>query len=51
MWNQTMNWNQTMKLSRINRNTVLHCLKKNKLVETHKKLGVNGTVRGSIFFP
>ena len=39
LWNNI--WNQTMKLSKINRNTVLHCLKDNVFLETHKKLGVN----------
>ena len=42
-----MNWNQTMKLYKINGNTVLHCPKDNKFVETHKKLGVNEMVKGS----
>ena len=30
-----------MKLSKINRNTVLHCLKDNTLVKTHKIIGLN----------
>ena len=50
--NQTMNWNQTMKLCKINiNNTVLHWLKENKFVETHKNLGVNEMVKGFILIP
>ena len=44
-----MNWNQKMKLSEINKNTVFHFLEKNKFVETHKNPGVNEMVKGSIF--
>ena len=46
-----MNWNQTMKLSKINRNKVLHFLKENKLVETHNNIGVNEMVKGSRLIP
>ena len=46
-----MNWNQTMKLSKMNRNTVLHRLKENKFVETHKKIDVNETVKGFRLIP
>ena len=46
-----MNWNQTMKLSNINRNTVLYCLNKNKFVETHKKLSVNEMFKGYTLIP
>ena len=34
-----------MKLSKIDKNTVLNCLKENKFVETHKNLGVNEMVK------
>ena len=40
-----------MKLSEPNINTVLHCPKKNKFVETHKNLGVKGMVKGSRLIP
>ena len=46
-----MNKNQTMKLSKINRNTVFHCLKENKFVETHKELDVNKMVKDSRLIP
>ena len=51
IWNQTMNWNLITKLSKININTVFHCLKGNKFVETHKKLGMNEIVKGSRLIP
>ena len=47
--NQKLNWNQTIKLSKTNRNTVLYCLKENKYVEKHKNIGTNKIVKGSIF--
>ena len=50
-WNQIMNWNQKIKLYKINRNSVLHCLKENKFVDTHKQLSVNEMVKGSRFIP
>ena len=40
-----------MKLSKINRNKVLHCLKENKCAETHNNLGVNEMVKGFILIP
>ena len=46
-----MNWNQTMKLSKINKNIVFHCLKENTLVETHNNLGVNEMAKGSRLIP
>ena len=36
-----MDYNHTIKLSKINRNTVSLCIKENKFLGTHKKLGVN----------
>ena len=51
IWNKRINWNQKMKLSKINRNTVLHCLKANKFIETWKKIGVNEMVKNSRLIP
>ena len=50
-FNKKMNWNQTMKQSKTNINTVLHCLKENTSVETHNNLGVNEIVKGSRLIP
>ena len=51
IWNKNMNWNQKMKLSKISINIVFRCLKENKFVETHKKLGLNEMAKGSILIP
>ena len=46
-----MSRDQTIKLSKITRNAVSHCLKENEFVETHKKLGVNEMFKGSRLIP
>ena len=40
-----------MKLYKINRNTVFNCLKENKSVEIHKKLGFNEIVKALLLIP